>query len=122
VQKASNLTLRLRRVWHMIENRRAVGVSYTTAPHARRAPTSRSALRGLHQHPHCCSYRRRAAALLEQHGIPCCDHRPWQPSADHLPSRILQSTVPTLNNELYPWHGKLRAIARYLVSRSVRCP
>jgi choline dehydrogenase len=61
------------------------------------------------------------AALLEQHGIPVLADHPAVGShlQDHLAvSYFFRSTVPTLNNELYPWHGKLRAIARYLATRS----
>jgi choline dehydrogenase len=59
-------------------------------------------------------------ALLEQVGVPLVLHAPrvGQGLQDHLcVSYFFRSTVPTLNNKLYPWYGKLWAGIRYAFTR-----
>jgi choline dehydrogenase len=62
-----------------------------------------------------------AAPLLRQLGIPVVHDNPavGQGLQDHLAvSYFYRSRVPTLNNELAPWYGKVRAALRYALSRS----
>lgn len=59
-------------------------------------------------------------ALLQGLGIPVRQHlsRVGQGLQDHLcVSYFFKSKVPTLNNELYPLHGKLKAGLQYLFGR-----
>ena len=60
------------------------------------------------------------AGVLQSHGIGVLREAPavGRNLQDHLGiDYIYRSRVPTLNDELYPWHGKLRAGLRYLVTR-----
>ena len=60
------------------------------------------------------------AALLTQRGVPVVHHLPGvgQGLQDHLcVSYFFKSKVPTLNNTLGPWYGKLWAGMRYLWDR-----
>jgi choline dehydrogenase len=62
-----------------------------------------------------------AAALLRQFGIAVVHDNPAVGVGlqDHLAvSYFYRSRVPTLNNQLAPWHGKVRAALRYALSRS----
>ena len=62
-----------------------------------------------------------AAPLLQQLGIPVVHDNPavGQGLQDHLAvSYFYRSRVPTLNDELAPWYGKLKAAWRYALSRS----
>jgi choline dehydrogenase len=59
-------------------------------------------------------------ALLERVGVPLVLHAPrvGQGLQDHLcVSYFFKSRVPTLNDRLYPWYGKLWAGVRYLFDR-----
>lgn len=59
-------------------------------------------------------------ALLRRHGIDVSVESPavGQNLQDHLDLTFLyRSKVPTLNNELYPLSGKLKAVMRYLLTR-----
>jgi choline dehydrogenase len=61
-----------------------------------------------------------AAALLRQFGIAVVLDNPavGQGLQDHLAvSYFYRSRVPTLNDELAPWYGKVRAAWRYALSR-----
>jgi len=58
--------------------------------------------------------------VLQQLGIPVVQHSPavGQHLQDHLCiDYVYRSRVPTLNNQLGPWPGKLWAGARYLLTR-----
>ena len=58
--------------------------------------------------------------VLQRHGIPVVRDMPavGQNLQDHLGMDYLyRSRLPTLNNELYPWHGKLRAGLKYVLTR-----
>jgi choline dehydrogenase len=60
------------------------------------------------------------SALLAQHGIPLVHHLPrvGQGLQDHLcVSYFFRSKVPTLNDTLGPWWGKLWAGVRYVFTR-----
>ena len=60
-------------------------------------------------------------ALLEKHGIPVVQDTPavGRNLQDHLNiTYFYRSKVPTLNNELGPWYGKLLAGIRYVFNRS----
>ena len=60
-------------------------------------------------------------ALLQRHGIKLSIESPavGQNLQDHLDLTFLyRSKVPTLNNDLYPLSGKLKAGMRYLLTRS----
>ena len=61
------------------------------------------------------------AALLAQHGIQTAVHAPLvgQGLQDHLHiTHCYRSRVPTLNDQLFPWTGKLRAGLQFLLWRS----
>ena len=58
--------------------------------------------------------------VLQRHGIPVVRDMPavGRNLQDHLGMDYLyRSRLPTLNNDLYPWHGKLRAGLRYVLTR-----
>jgi len=60
------------------------------------------------------------AALLKQHGIPVVHEQPavGRHLQDHLDlTFVFRSKVPTLNNDLNPFFGKLKAGLRYVLSR-----
>ena len=60
------------------------------------------------------------SALLARVGVPLALHAPrvGQGLQDHLcVSYFFKSRVPTLNDKLYPWYGKLWAGVRYLFTR-----
>ena len=60
------------------------------------------------------------APLLAQHGIALACHLPMvgQNLQDHLHiTHCYRSLAPTLNDSLYPWHGKLRAALRFVLRR-----
>jgi choline dehydrogenase len=60
------------------------------------------------------------AEILQRHGIPVVRDMPavGRNLQDHLGMDYLYSSrLPTLNNDLYPWHGKLRAGLRYVLTR-----
>ncbi len=60
------------------------------------------------------------SALLARVGVPLVLHAPrvGQGLQDHLcVSYFFKSRVPTLNDKLYPWYGKLWAGVRYLFTR-----
>lgn len=57
---------------------------------------------------------------LQRQGVTVQHHAPavGQGLQDHLcVSYFFKSTVPTLNNDLYPWHGKVKAGIQYLLGR-----
>ena len=59
-------------------------------------------------------------ALLQQHGIGVLLDQPAVGGElqDHIGiSYFYESNQPTLNNQLYPWHGKLRAGLQYVLTR-----
>ena len=59
-------------------------------------------------------------ALLQQHGLGVVLDQPAVGGQlqDHIGiSYFYQSNQPTLNNQLYPWHGKLRAGLQYVLTR-----
>ena len=102
---------------------RATGVAY------RQRGTSRAARGGARSHPlrrrdrlaaAAAALRHRRAAQLRALGIAVVCDQPavGQHLQDHLCIDYLyRSRVPTLNEELRPWSGKLRAGLRYLLAR-----
>jgi choline dehydrogenase len=60
------------------------------------------------------------AALLKAHGIGVVQDSPMvgRNLQDHLCyDHVYRAKRPSLNDELYPWHGKLRAALRYILTR-----
>jgi choline dehydrogenase len=60
------------------------------------------------------------AALLKAHGIDVVHDSPMvgRNLQDHLCyDHVYRAKRPSLNNDLYPWHGKLRAALRYVLTR-----
>jgi choline dehydrogenase len=60
------------------------------------------------------------AALLKSHGIDVVQDSPMvgRNLQDHLCyDHVYRARRPSLNNDLYPWHGKLRAALRYVLTR-----
>jgi choline dehydrogenase len=121
------LQLRLRLRSHalrvLIEQRRAVGVQYRHRGRTLEARAARAVIlcAGSINTPQLLQLSGIGPApLLARHGIPLLSDSPavGLNLQDHLAvSYYFRSTVPTLNDELYPWHGKLRAVARYLTTR-----
>ena len=107
----------------LIEQRRAVGVRYRHEGRTLEAHAKQGVIlcTGSVNTPQLLQLSGIGAApLLARHGIPLIHDSPavGRNLQDHLAvSYYFRSTIPTLNNELYPWRGKLRAIARYLATR-----
>jgi choline dehydrogenase len=60
------------------------------------------------------------AALLQSHGINVIENSPMvgRNLQDHLCyDHVYRATRPSLNDDLYPFHGKLRAALRYVLTR-----
>lgn len=108
----------------LVERRRAVGVQYLHEGRTLEARAARGVIlcAGSINTPQLLQLSGVGpASLLARHGIPLLLDSPavGRNLQDHLAvSYFYRSTVPTLNNELSPWHGKLRAVARYLLTRS----
>jgi choline dehydrogenase len=121
----ANLSLQLRAhaLRILIEQRRAVGVQYrqrgrTVEVRARKAVILGAGAINTPQLLQLSGIG--PGELLTRHGIPLLAEHPAVGChlQDHLAvSYFYRSTVPTLNDELHPWHGKLRAVARYLLRR-----
>ncbi|MGA8707864.1 MAG: GMC family oxidoreductase N-terminal domain-containing protein [Steroidobacteraceae bacterium] len=126
--RAAGNSLQLRLHAHtlrvLVEQRRAVGVQYRHRGRTLEARASRGVIlcAGSVNTPQLLQLSGLGPApLLARHGIPLLNNMPavGRNLQDHLAvSYFYRSTIPTLNNELHPWHGKLRAIARYLTTRS----
>lgn len=124
-RKRRNLTLALRSqaLRLLIENRRAVGVRYLRAGHTLEARARRAVI--------LCAGAINSPQLLQLSGIgprqllQRCGIEPvldspavGQNLQDHLAvSYVYRSTVPTLNDELMSWRGRVRLAARYLMTR-----
>jgi len=106
--------------------RRVVGVTYVRAGHSVTALASRAVVlaAGSVNSPQLLQLSGVGpGALLQRHGItPVLDLQAvGRNLQDHLGiNYVYRSRVRTLNNELYPWWGKLSAGIRYLLTR--RCP
>ena len=123
--KRSNLTLKTRahvtRV--LIENKKAVGVE-CLVDGATQTFTARKEVilsGGAINSPQLLQLSGIGdSALLERVGVPLVLHAPrvGQGLQDHLcVSYFFKSKVPTLNDKLYPWYGKLWAGVRYVFTR-----
>lgn len=121
----ANLDLRLRASVRRIEleGKRAAGVSYwwQGAVHQARATRAVIVCGGTVNSPQLLQLSGIGdAALLAKFGISTQHALPavGQNLQDHLAvNYIYRSLVPTLNNELYPFWGKVRAALRYLLTR-----
>ena len=123
--KRSNLTLKthahVKRV--RIENHKAVGVECLLdgAPHTFTARKEVILSGGAINSPQLLQLSGVGdRALLERVRVPLVLHAPrvGQGLQDHLcVSYFFKSRVPTLNDTLYPWYGKLWAGVRYLFTR-----
>ena len=108
----------------LFDGRRAVGVEYVRHGRKERAQARREVIlsAGAVNSPQLLQLSGVGPGqLLSGYGIPVVHDLPavGRNLQDHLGIDYLyRSRLPTLNNELYPWHGKLRAGLRYLVTRS----
>jgi choline dehydrogenase len=120
-----NLTLKLQALVRQIdfEGERACGVSYLWHGSVRRASAVREVIlcAGSINSPQLLQLSGIAdPALLDRIGIATRRAAPavGRNLQDHLGiNYIYRSRVPTLNNALYPWRGKLRAGFEYLLLR-----
>jgi choline dehydrogenase len=122
-----NPSLQLRLKAHalriLIENRRAIGVQYRNAGSTLEARATKAVIlcAGAVNTPQLLQLSGIGpAALLARHGIPLILDSPavGQNLQDHLAvSYFYRSTIPTLNDELSRWRGKLKAVACYLGRR-----
>lgn len=125
--KSSNLTVRTRRhvTRILLEGGRAIGVAYRDKGGAEfqvRASISVVLSGGAINSPQLLQLSGIGPrALLERHGIPVILDAPavGRYLQDHLGiSYFFRSHKRTLNNELSPWYGKLKAAAQYLIHRT----
>ena len=125
-RRRRNLSVQLRALATRIlfEGRRARGVEYLQAGALQRARAVREVLvcGGAINSPQLLELSGvGAAARLRQFGIPVIADLPavGEGLQDHLcASYYYRSRVPTLNDQLAPWYGKVRAALRYALSRS----
>jgi choline dehydrogenase len=107
----------------LFEGRRAVGVEYARAGRSGQARANGDVIlsAGAVNSPQLLQLSGVGpGALLREHGIPVVSDAPavGHNLQDHLGIDYLyRSRLPTLNNELYPWHGKLWAGLRYVAAR-----
>jgi choline dehydrogenase len=107
----------------LFEGTRAIGVEYVRGGHAERALVSREVIlsAGSVNSPQLLQLSGVGpAAVLQRHGIPVVRDMSavGKNLQDHLGMDYLyRSLLPTLNDDLYPWHGKLRAGLRYVLTR-----
>jgi choline dehydrogenase len=125
--KRSNITLRTHRhvTRILFEGTRATGVAYRDKRGAEvnvRAAKSVVLSGGAVNSPQLLQLSGIGPrALLERHRIPVLLDAPavGRHLQDHLGiSYFYRSHVPTLNNELSPWFGKLKAALQYLIHRT----
>jgi choline dehydrogenase len=122
----SNLHLQLRAFVRRIDfsGRRAVGVTYQRGSHTVVVRASRAVIvaGGSVNTPQLLQLSGIGPGdLLQQHGIAPVLHAPavGRNLQDHLGiNYVYRARVPTLNNELAPWWGKMRAGIRYALTRT----
>jgi len=124
--RRTNLTLRLRahalRV--LFDGDRAIGVAYRHRGRTLEARASCAVIvsLGAVNSPQLLQLSGVGDTdLLRRHGIDVVAHHPrvGRNLQDHLDfSYAYRSRVPTLNDEIYPFSGKVRAAVRYLLRRS----
>jgi choline dehydrogenase len=123
--KPSALTLRLEAhvLRILLERKRAVGVSYIHAGRTLEARAGRAVIAcgGAINTPQLLQLSGIGpAALLARHGIEVVADSPavGRNLQDHLAvSYFYRSTIPTLNDELLPWLGRIKLGWRYLRTR-----
>ena len=107
----------------LIDNKRATGVECRVGPALAQFSATREVILsgGAINSPQILQLSGVGDAdLLASLGIPVVQHAPrvGQGLQDHLcVSYFFKSRVPTLNDALYPWYGKLWAGVRYLLTR-----
>ncbi|MEO7853625.1 MAG: GMC oxidoreductase, partial [Rubrivivax sp.] len=105
------------------DGQRAVGVAYRQGGSLLRATVAREVIvcAGAVQSPLLLQASGVGpAALLQSLGLPVLHHSPavGRHMQDHLCiDHLFRARVPTLNEQLRPWWGRLRVGARYLVTR-----
>jgi choline dehydrogenase len=123
--RRANLTLRLRAhaLGVQFDGQRAIGVAYRQNSGTFEARASRSVILclGAVNSPQLLQLSGVGdTELLRRHGVDVVAHHPrvGRGLQDHLDfSYAYRSKVPTLNDEIYPFSGKLRAALRYLLTR-----
>jgi choline dehydrogenase len=121
-----NLTVQLQALVTRVvfEGTRATGVEYLRAGAPQQVRATREVLvcGGAINSPQLLELSGvGASARLREFGIPVVADLPavGEGLQDHLcVSYYYRSRVPTLNNELAPWYGKVRAALRYALTRS----
>jgi choline dehydrogenase len=124
--RRSNLQLVLDARAHRVEfdGRRAVGVTYRHGGRTVRARAHRAVIlaAGSINSPQLLQLSGVGPAeLLQQHGIaPVLDLQAvGRNLQDHLGvNYVYRARIPTLNNQLYPWWGKIGAGIQYLLTRT----
>lgn len=107
----------------LFDGSRAVGIEYVRAGRIERTQAQREVIlsAGAVNSPQLLQLSGIGPAeLLGRQGIPVVRDMPAVGGnlQDHLGVDYLyRSRLPTLNNELYPWHGKLWAGLRYILAR-----
>jgi choline dehydrogenase len=123
VQGHLSLQMRAHALSILFDGKRAVGVRYQRSGRTREAKARKGVIlcAGAVNSPQLLQLSGVGPpALLRQHGIELVADSPavGRHLQDHLAVAYLyRCTVPTLNDELLPWHGKLKAAARYVRSR-----
>jgi len=123
--RQTNLSLQLRAhaLRILIEGKRAVGVRYRQAGRTLEARAAQGVVlcAGAINSPQLLQLSGIGPpALLHRHAIDLVAESPavGRNLQDHLAVAYLyRSRVPTLNDALLPWRGKLKAAARYVLSR-----
>ncbi len=122
-RKNCNLEIKACATRILFENKKAVGVEYLQYGQIKHAYANREVIisGGAINSPQLLQLSGVGPArLLAQHGIeivqPC--ENVGRNLQDHLAlTHYYRSKVPTLNNQLYPWWGKLMAGLKYLLFR-----
>ena len=123
--RRSNLQLESRALVHRVlfEGRRAVGVVFARGGQLFTARARREVIlsAGAVNSPQLLQLSGIGpGALLQQHGIPVVFNQPAVGGRlqDHIAvSYFYRAPEPTLNNQLYPLHGKVAAALRYVLTR-----
>ena len=123
--RRANLQLESRALVHRVlfEGRRAVGVVFARGGQLFTARARREVIlsAGAVNSPQLLQLSGIGpGALLQQHGIPVVFNQPAVGGRlqDHIAvSYFYRATEPTLNNQLYPLHGKVAAALRYVLTR-----
>ena len=107
----------------LLQGRRVVGVEYLRGGKLQQAAAAREVVLcgGAINSPQLLQLSGIGdAALLQNHGINVAHHAPMvgRGLQDHLHiTHVYRATVPTLNDDLYPFAAKVRAAGRYLLRR-----